>query len=55
MKVKNLRDCMPECCGTCKHLQSYGLGGVRCELEDGPQWGRDDLTDAHYKNCDEYK
>ena len=55
MKVKNLRDCMPECCGTCKHLKSYGLGGVRCKLEDGPQWDRDALTDAHYQICDEYK
>jgi len=54
MKIKNLRDCMPECCGSCGHLRSYGLGGVKCELEDGPQWSREDLIDAHYKICDEH-
>jgi len=54
MKVKNLSKCMPECCASCDHLNSYGLGGVKCELENGPQWSREDLVDAHYRICDEY-
>ena len=54
MKVKNKRECRPECCGTCGHLKSYGLGGVKCKLEDGSMYGREDLVDVHYYICDEY-
>jgi len=54
MKIKNLRKCMPKCCGTCKLLKYYGFG-VKCELENGPQWSKESLTDAHYRICDEYR
>lgn len=55
LKIKNLRKCLPICCATCKHLNKhFGLGGVKCKLDDGPYWGRDDLVDVHYQICDEY-
>ena len=55
-KIKNLRDCLPVCCATCKLLNKYyGLGGAKCKLEDGPYWDRDDLVDAHYQICDCYE
>lgn len=54
MKVKNLRDCMLICCASCGHLKSYGLCGVKCMLDNGPGWGRENLIDAHYQICDEH-
>ena len=52
---QNLRECSPECCGTCKTLHYFGPDGAECSLEGGPHFSMKDLVDAHYLICDSYE